>query len=67
MERNFNAIIEQVDDGFIAEVVELPGCYTQAKTKDELLKRIAEAIKLYLSTGPGNDGRREVFKLAVEA
>jgi len=46
---NFNLIIEKGEDGYlIAEVVELPGCHTQAKNMDELLKRIKEAISLYL-------------------
>ena len=46
---DFNLIIEKGEDGyFIAEVVELPGCHTQAKTMEELIKRIKEAISLYL-------------------
>ncbi len=45
----FNILIEQDEDGwYVAEVAELPGCYTQAKTKNELLIRIKEAIKGYL-------------------
>lgn len=46
---NFNIIIEKDEDGyFISEVVGLPGCHTQAKTMDELIKRTKEAIALYL-------------------
>jgi predicted RNase H-like HicB family nuclease len=46
---NFNLIIEKGEDGnFIAEVAELPGCHTQAKSMDRLLERIKEAIELYL-------------------
>lgn len=45
----FNILIEQDEDGwFVSEVVELPGCHTQAKTLDELLVRTKEAISLYL-------------------
>ena len=45
----FNMIIEQGEDGYlISEVVELPGCHTQAKTMDDLIKRTKEAISLYL-------------------
>lgn len=45
----FNVIVEQGEDGYlISEVVGLPGCHTQAKTYDELIKRTKEAIKLYL-------------------
>jgi len=46
---DFNLIIEEGEDGYlVSEVVELPGCHTQAKTMDELLKRTKEAISLYL-------------------
>lgn len=45
----FNVLIEQDEDGlFVSEVVELPGCHTQAKNLDELFKRTKEAILLYL-------------------
>ena len=47
--RTFNVIVEQDEDGwFISEVVGLPGCHTQAKTLDELMKRTREAISLCL-------------------
>lgn len=46
---DFNLIIEKGEDGYlISEVVELPGCHTQAKTMDELIKRTKEAISLCL-------------------
>jgi len=49
MALNFNVIVEEGEDGYlISEVVGLPGCHTQAKTYDELIKRTKEAIKLYL-------------------
>ncbi len=48
---NFNVIVEQGEDGYlISEVVGLPGCHTQAKTYDKLIKRTKEAIKLYLKS-----------------
>jgi predicted RNase H-like HicB family nuclease len=47
--REFTVIIEQDEDGiYVASVPELPGCHTQAKTLDELNRRIKEAIELYL-------------------
>ena len=50
MTRTYNVIIEEGEDGYlISEVVELPGCHTQAKSHDELMKRTKEAIPLYLS------------------
>ena len=48
--KKYTVIIEQGQDGYlISEVVELPGCHTQAKSYDELIKRTKEAIALYLS------------------
>ena len=42
-------IIEQGEEGYlISEVIGLPGCHTQAKSYDELIKRTKEAISLYL-------------------
>ena len=52
----FNIIVEQGEDGYlISEVVGLPGCHTQAKTYDELMKRTKEAIKLYLKCKTENE------------
>ena len=49
MGQKFTVIVEQGEDGYlISEVVELPGCHTQAKTYDELIERTKEAISLYL-------------------
>ena len=51
MTQKFTVIIEEGEDGYlISDVVELPGCHTQAKTIDELLKRTKEAISLYLKS-----------------
>jgi predicted RNase H-like HicB family nuclease len=49
MTKEFTVIIEQDEEGyFIAEVPELKGCHTQAKSLDTLMKRIKEAIQLCL-------------------
>lgn len=51
MKKEFNVIIEEGEDGYyISEVIELPGCRTQAKTVNELMARTKEAIELYLET-----------------
>ncbi len=56
MTEKFNVAVEQGEDGYlISEVVELPGCHTQAKTYDELIKRTKEAISLYLKVKPQED------------
>ena len=47
--REFTVIIERDEEGyFVAEVPELPGCHTQAKSLDALMNRVKEAIGLCL-------------------
>ena len=47
--RTLTIIIERDEDGYyVASVAELPGCHTQARSLDELMERIKEAIDLYL-------------------
>ena len=49
MQRNFDVVVEKDEEGFyIASVPALPGCHTQAKSLDELDRRIREAIELCL-------------------
>jgi predicted RNase H-like HicB family nuclease len=49
MSWKFAVLVEKDESGYyVASVPELPGCHTQAKTLDELSKRIKEAIEAYL-------------------
>jgi len=49
MTRQFNVVVERDAEGyFVASVPSLPGCHTQAKSLDELMLRIREAIELCL-------------------
>ncbi len=49
MERYQVQISERDEDGYyVATVPKLPGCHTQARSIDELVERIKEALKLYL-------------------
>jgi predicted RNase H-like HicB family nuclease len=46
--KTLTLVIEKGESGYlIGEILELPGCHTQARTKAGLLKRIREAIELY--------------------
>jgi predicted RNase H-like HicB family nuclease len=47
--RDFNVVIERDSEGYyVASVPALRGCHTQARTLDQLTKRIREAIELCL-------------------
>jgi len=47
----FTAVIEKDEDGrYLAEIVELPGCITEAKTEEELPRKLKKAISEYLDT-----------------
>jgi predicted RNase H-like HicB family nuclease len=47
----YRVIIEQDEDGiFVAEVLSLPGCISQGKTRAEALKNIQEAIEVYIES-----------------
>lgn len=49
MAQEFYVVIEQNEDGiYIGEVPQLQGCYSQAKTLDELMQNMKEAIQLCL-------------------
>jgi len=49
MTHQFDVVVERDSEGyFVASVPVLPGCHTQAKSLDELMSRIREAIELCL-------------------
>ena len=49
MTREFDVVVERDEDGYyVASVPALRGCHTQAKSLDELMSRIQEAIELCL-------------------
>lgn len=54
MKREFTVVIEKDEDGyFVCSVPQLKGCHTQAKSLDELMERIREAIRVCLETEAG--------------
>jgi len=47
--RDFTIVINEDEDGvYVADVPELKGCHTQAKSIDVLMKRVREGIELCL-------------------
>lgn len=56
MKSEFSVIIERDSAGyFVASVPELRGCHTRAKSLDELMERVREAIELCLETDEGKE------------
>jgi predicted RNase H-like HicB family nuclease len=55
MTRQFNVLVERDFEGFfVATVPSLPGCHTQARSLDQLMELVREAIELYIEV----DGER---------
>lgn len=49
MTQQFDVVVEKDSEGFfVASVPALPGCHTQARSLDELMARVREAIELCL-------------------
>lgn len=49
MKHEFSVVIERDNEGrYVASVPALPGCHTQARSLDELMDRVREAIALCL-------------------
>ena len=70
MSRQLDVVVEKdVEEFFVATVPALPGCHTQAKSLDQLMERIKEAIELCLEVA-GTDSESLVFvgvqRVAVE-
>jgi predicted RNase H-like HicB family nuclease len=69
MSRDYTVYIERDRDGmYVASVPGLPGCHTQAKSLDELMERIREAIELCLEVAQEEEERLDyvgVQKISV--
>ena len=57
MTRSFTVVLERDPESnwLVGEVVELPGCYTQAPDLPTLEANIREAISAYLQTATGDE------------
>ena len=56
----FTVIVERDEEGFyVGSVPELAGCHTQARSLDQLMRRVREAIELCLEVGEEAPKRTE--------
>jgi predicted RNase H-like HicB family nuclease len=54
MAKQFDVVVERDSEGFyVASVPSLAGCHSQARSLDELMDRIREAIELCLEVQDG--------------
>ena len=53
-QQKFTVLIERDEEGYyVATVPSLPGCHTQAKNLDTLMKRVREVVSLCVERGDG--------------
>jgi predicted RNase H-like HicB family nuclease len=56
MTREYDVVVERDADGFyVASVPALQGCHTQARSLDELMERVREAIAVCLEADEVQD------------
>ena len=71
MTHEFDVVIERDPEGYyVASVPALHGCHTQARSLDELMERIHEAVELCLEVQTEEDDRLEfvgVQRISVAA
>ncbi|MCJ7560908.1 type II toxin-antitoxin system HicB family antitoxin [Candidatus Bathyarchaeota archaeon] len=65
----FAVILREEAEGFSAQVVELPGCISQGKNREQTLSNIREAIAGYLEAFPEElnqlKRKRELVEITV--
>jgi predicted RNase H-like HicB family nuclease len=65
----FTVILREEDTGYSAQVVELPGCISQGKTKKDAIANIKAAIEGYLEAFPEEldqlKRKRELVEITV--
>lgn len=61
MKHEYDVVVERDEEGlYVATVPALHGCHTQARSLDQLMERVKEAIELCLEV-EGQDVRRLEF------
>jgi len=62
----FTVILREEAEGFSAQVVELPGCISQGKNREQTLSNIREAIAGYLEAFPEELNQLKLKRELVE-
>ncbi len=56
MKNEYTILIEKDEDGYyVGSIPALPGCHSQAKSVDQLMERMEEAISLWLEVEQETD------------
>lgn len=56
MKKEYTILIEKDEDGYyVGSIPALPGCHSQAKSVDQLMERMEEAITLWLEVEQETD------------
>jgi predicted RNase H-like HicB family nuclease len=59
-QREYTVIVERDEEGYyVGTVPGLPGCHTQARSLDQLMRRMREAIELCLEVQTAGEGQNE--------
>ncbi len=62
----YNVIVHKAEEGgYWAEVPDLPGCFTEADTLDELGSNVRDAIALYIEDAPANIEHSSMMQVTV--
>ncbi len=65
--QEFDIVIEQDEEGyFVASVPSLPGCYTQARSLDVLMKRVKEAIEVCMGDEQPDPGGQRLRYVGIQ-
>lgn len=60
MPRQFDVVIERDEEGYyVASVPQISACHTQARSLDEVMQRIREAVELCLEVEGAPEGTLE--------
>jgi len=62
---NYNVIVRKEEGRYCAEVPDLPGCFTEGDTLDELTENLHEAISLYLEDYPHEVRHSSIMQVTV--